>query len=105
MPHSLRDSLEQIPTDESNFVYVSHKLIVEMRQNMLWFWDASKDSHGTTHCHLSSSETKWKEFATSDEDSGQWTRVMTMPHAVATALKRAAVSDFNGNELSGKRRK
>jgi hypothetical protein len=79
-----------MPCDESNFVWTSHKLVVEMKENMMWFWDAAVDAHGTTHSALSMRKENWKLYARDYPDHGQWTRVLTIPHAVAASVKRQA---------------
>lgn len=84
-----------MPHDESNFVWSSHKLIVEMQKNMFWFWNAPVDMHGTTHSRLSLEQENWKVYAAKYPDAGQWTRVMTMPHAVVASVKREGEDQEN----------
>jgi hypothetical protein len=89
----MADFLLQMPCDESNFVWTSHKLVVEMKENMMWFWNAVVEAHGTTHSALSMRKENWKLYARDYPDHGQWTRVMTIPQAVATSVKRQARLD------------
>ena len=77
-----------MPYDESNFVWTSHRLIVEMKKNMFWFWNAPVDMHGTTHSRLSLEQENWKAYAVKYPEAGQWTRVMTIPHTVVASVKR-----------------
>ena len=48
------------------------------------------DMHGTTHSRLSLEKENWKAYAVKFPQVGQWTRVMTMPHAVVASVKRDA---------------
>lgn len=75
-----------MPSNESNFVWTSHKLIVEMKKNMFWYWDTSSDSHETTHSKLTLMKDDWRLHARDSPNTGQWTRVITMPSAVVASV-------------------
>jgi hypothetical protein len=83
----------QIPRNESNFVWGSHRLVLEMQENMYWFWNAPDDYHGTTMNNLALKRPEtYKNYMKSEKykDRAQWTRVSVMPHAVVAAAGRAA---------------
>ena len=79
----------QIKRDESNFVWCSHALVVELAENAFWFWNAPADKHGTTMNHLALHHPKsYKSYITKEPDRGQWTRASVMTHAVMAADRR-----------------
>jgi len=76
---------------ESNFVWGNHQVILELNENSHWFWRANIDAHGTTtNKAVMQHPRKWKtlEFL-NKEDVAQWTRVNTIPKAVADATLRS----------------
>jgi hypothetical protein len=78
---------------EGNFVWGNHKLIVELNEGTHWFWCADVDAHGTTTNNVAMSYPgKWKASAICDDEDGigQWTRVSTIPKAVADATLRSS---------------
>lgn len=84
--------------DESNFVYFSHRLIVELAVGVLWLWRAKEDHHGTTvnamalsHRHIKN----WANLARDNVNAAQWTVASVLPHAVAAA---AAKTQANRNQ-------
>jgi hypothetical protein len=81
---------EQIPRNESNFVYASHSLVLEMAQNMFWFWRAKDDEHGTTMNSLALQHPRsFAKYVHSEGDKGQWTRAEVLPRAVVQAANRS----------------
>jgi hypothetical protein len=79
---------KKIQRDTSNFVYTSHGLLVEMTENTHWFWDASRDHHGTTLGKLTLENTRQhlsSSFMTKFADEAQWTRASTFPTRVVEA--------------------
>lgn len=85
-------SSTQIPRNESNFVWGSHRLLVEMHNNQYWFWNAPEDHHGTTMNSLALKyPKKYKNFMKTDgyKHWAQWTRVSVLPSAVVSAAGRA----------------
>src|SRR5688572_29093808 len=82
----------QIPRDESNFVFVSHGLIVELEHMAWWFWNAPEHHHGTTQNTLGLLyPDTYQKFMTLPEYNqlAQWTRAFVMPRAVTDAVRRA----------------
>ena len=80
---------QQIKRDQSNFVWASHSLVVEMAENVFWFWNAPVDKHGTTMNNLALKHPdSYKSYITKEPDRAQWTRVSVMTHAVMTADRR-----------------
>ena len=92
-------SSAQIARNESNFVWGSHRLLVEMHDNQHWFWNAPEDYHGTTMNSLSLKRpTNYKNYMKNDEykNWAQWTRVNVMPSSVVAAAGRSQdESDYN----------
>ena len=79
---------EKIQRDTSNFVWTSHGLLVEMTENTHWYWDASRDSHGTTVGKLTLDnprESLSDKFITKYADEAQWTKASTFPARVVKA--------------------
>ena len=79
--------LQQVGRRESNFVWGNHKLILQLNKGSHWFWRADIDAHGTTTNKLVMTHPgRWKTAAILEEDEmAQWTRVNTIPKAVADA--------------------
>jgi hypothetical protein len=81
----------QIPRNESNFVWTSHNLVVELDHMTYWFWNAPKDAHGTTQNALSLRHPKsYKKYINKpgQKERAQWTRVFVIPTAVGDAVRR-----------------
>jgi hypothetical protein len=82
--------LQQIKRDQSNFVWTSHGLVVEMAENVFWFWNAPEDSHGTTMNDLALKHPRsYKTYVATEPERAQWTRVSVMTHAVMVADRKA----------------
>lgn len=78
---------------EANFVWGNHKLIVQLNEGTHWFWRANIDAHGTTANNIAMSYPgRWKTSVILDDKGnlGQWTRVSTIPKAVADATLRSS---------------
>lgn len=74
---------------ESNFVYTSHALVIELADQGHWFWNASDDAHGSTLNDLALRHPETCRPATIREDNtAQWTRVLVMPRRVVAANLR-----------------
>jgi hypothetical protein len=60
-------------------------LILELNEGSHWFWRADVDAHGTTTNMIAMAYPgRWKTTAIRDDgDNAQWTRVSTIPKAVA----------------------
>lgn len=85
------DRSPAIARDESNFVWASHGLLVEMAHNTLWFWDSKNDHHGTTLNSLMLAKSSLTPKARRDNASlAQWTRVYTIPERVQKAYRENA---------------
>jgi hypothetical protein len=81
----------QIPRNESNFVWTSHNLIVELDHMAYWFWNAPEDAHGTTQNSMALKHPlRYSGFILDPQykDKAQWTRVFVIPTAVAAATTR-----------------
>jgi hypothetical protein len=78
---------KEVGRRESNFVWGNHKLILQLNKGSHWFWRADIDAHGTTTNKLVMTHPgRWKTAAILEEDEmAQWTRVNTIPKAVADA--------------------
>jgi len=65
----------------------NYRLILELNKGSHWFWRANMDAHGTTSNKLVMQHPgTWKRRGLfKEEDKGQWTRVNTIPKAVADA--------------------
>jgi hypothetical protein len=86
-------TMEQIPRNESNFVYASHSLLLEMAQNMFWFWRAQEDEHGTTMNSLALKHPRsFAKYAHHAGDRGQWTRAEVLPHSVVQSATTSHVT-------------
>ena len=86
----------QVKRNESNFVWASHGLVVELAENAYWFWNAPKDAHGTTMNSIALGHPdKYGAFFKQDkgEEAAQWTRALVMPHVVRNALLRDGKED------------
>ena len=77
---------------EKNFYWASHDLILELKEQAHWFWDGSKDEHGTT---IGSDDFKDEEskpptsaFVRDHLEDAQLTRVSVLPKAVASSFRR-----------------
>lgn len=82
----------QVKRDESNFVYASWKLIVELEDQAHWIWDARSDLHGTTLNRLCASQPgSWKRYAHKHPDKGQWSRANVITKAATAAAKRQVI--------------
>jgi hypothetical protein len=80
---------QQVKRHESNFVWCSHSLVLELAENAIWFWDAPADKHGTTMNSLALHHPKsYKSFITKEPERAQWTRACVMTHAVMAADRR-----------------
>ncbi|KAF8074472.1 hypothetical protein FPV67DRAFT_1445537 [Lyophyllum atratum] len=76
----------QMKRSESNFVWSSHGVVIEMAERLFWFWDAPNDSHGTTTNDLALSHpANYGAYIKSAPDRAQWTRVTVLPSAVLAA--------------------
>ncbi|KAF8053701.1 hypothetical protein FPV67DRAFT_1462010, partial [Lyophyllum atratum] len=70
----------QMKRSESNFVWSSHGVVIEMAERLFWFWDAPNDSHGTTTNDLALSHpANYGAYIKSAPDRAQWTRVHRSP--------------------------
>ena len=76
---------------ESNFIWGNHQVILQLNEGTHWFWRAHIDSHGTTANQVAMKHSgQWKTPEFLDrEDNAQWTRVNTIPKAVADAMLRS----------------
>ncbi|KAM6504362.1 hypothetical protein JOM56_001305 [Amanita muscaria] len=76
---------------ESNFVWGNYCLILELNQGSHWFWRSNADAHCTTTNRIVMKYPgAWKTPAQmEDEENAQWTRVNTIPKAVADATLRS----------------
>jgi hypothetical protein len=82
----------EVKRNESNFVYYDYKLILELAQDMHWFWRAWIDAHGTTTNNLVMCKPeKWKRYIIKDGEAAQWTSVQTIPRTVANAMQNQVV--------------
>ena len=71
---------------ESNFIYASYKLLVELAEGALWVWNAQDDYHGTTANSLKLQKpSSWGKYAEKNPDVAQWTLVSVLPRAVTGA--------------------
>ena len=81
----------KVQRNESNFVWTSHSLIVELNHHSWWFWNAPEDAHGTTMNNLALKHpTSYKTYIGKEnvKERAQWTRTFVIPHAVSTAHQR-----------------
>ena len=70
--------------------------MVELADQAYWFWDAPNDIHGSTMNSLALGHPEsYKSYINSAEgqDRAQWTRALTMPHAVVQAHANLSDSD------------
>ena len=69
----------------------NYRLILELNEGSHWFWRANVDAHGTTTNKIAmQAPGKWKTPALLKKDeNAQWTRVNTIPKAVADAMLRS----------------
>jgi hypothetical protein len=83
--------IQQVKRRESNFVWGNYKLILELNEGTHWFWRANIDAHGTTTNKIPMTYPgRWKSPTLLDEEeNAQWTRVNTIPKAVANAMLRS----------------
>ena len=68
-------------------------MILELNKGTHWFWRADVDAHGTTTNMIAMAYPgRWKTTAINDDegDNSQWTRVSTIPKAVADATLRSS---------------
>ena len=80
---------------ESNFFYSSHKLILELAEGAIWFWDAQRDYHGTSVNSVSLRKgVNWPKLAHDDPDAAQWTLVSVFPRAVVNAARKKAANEI-----------
>lgn len=81
----------QVTRHESNFVYTSHGLVIELADQTYWFWNSPDDAHGSTLNHLAlthpGSYHRYVTLETAD-NRAQWTRVLVMPRSVVAANLR-----------------
>jgi hypothetical protein len=71
----------------NNFFFASHGVILELRNNTMWFWEGF-EPHGTTVSTntLASPAANYTRAAIRNQQmEGQWTRVSVLPKAVAQA--------------------
>jgi len=82
----------EVKRHEKNFYWSSHRLIVELKEQAHWFWDASKDEHGTTIGSDDIKDEKHKPptsaFVRDHLEDAQLTRVSVLPKAVASSFHR-----------------
>ncbi|GLB45607.1 hypothetical protein LshimejAT787_2400650 [Lyophyllum shimeji] len=79
----------QVKRDESNFVFHSHGVVVEMAEGMYWFWNAPKDFHGTTINEVALQRPKtYQKYMSTAPNRAQWTRATVLTSAVVAAAKR-----------------
>jgi hypothetical protein len=66
-------------------------MILELNQGSHWFWRSDTDAHGTTTNKIAMKHPRaWKTpERLQDEDNAQWTRVNTIPKAVADATLKS----------------
>jgi hypothetical protein len=83
-------TVSQLDRLSHNFFWTDFKLIVEMTTNMLWYWRADMEEHGTTvgEYVLSQSSAMSASQLRARLREGQITRVSTIPKAVASAHSR-----------------
>ncbi|KAF8512703.1 hypothetical protein JB92DRAFT_3116906 [Gautieria morchelliformis] len=73
---------------ESNFIWASHKLTVEMEEGAFWFWNASQDYHGTSMNRIALLRpATFKNFVKHAPDDAQWTLVHVVPYSVTMAAR------------------
>jgi hypothetical protein len=87
----------QVKRHESNFVYASHALVVELADQAYWFWNAPDDAHGSTLNDLALRHPRsYRSYVASEKAEGraQWTRVLVMPHTVVAANLRKEADDW-----------
>jgi hypothetical protein len=72
-------------------VWGNYCLVLELNQGSHWFWRSDIDAHGTTTNKVAMRYPgAWKTRAQlKDEENAQWTRVNTIPKAVADAVFRS----------------
>ena len=78
----------KVQRNESNFVWTSHSLIVELNHHSWWFWNAPEDEHGTTMNSLALKHPdSYKSYMTNEDakERAQWTRAFVIPRAVSKA--------------------
>ena len=79
---------------ESNFCYVSHKLLIELAQGTMWVWDATRDHHGTSVNTISlEKKVNWAKRARDDPDAAQWTLVSVFPVALVKAAEKKEANE------------
>jgi hypothetical protein len=76
--------------NSSNFVWISHRVLVEMADNMHWFWMAAKDKHGTTvSCEgMMDPPNVTAKFIQENPGFAQHTVASVLPMAVIKAQRR-----------------
>ena len=85
----------QINKNESNFVYYSHRLLVELAEGAMWIWKAMEDYHGTSVNSLALKYRdlrNWSNCASINVQAAQWTMVLVLSTALMNA---AAKSELN----------
>ena len=78
--------------NESNFIYFSHRIIVELSEGSVWFWKSKEDHHGTSTNAMSMkhrSIKNWARLARDNPNGAQWTLVSVFPQAVVQAAIKA----------------
>jgi hypothetical protein len=81
---------EQLDRNSSNFVWISHGVLLEMAANMRWFWLAKEDEHGSTVSReaMMNPAKVTARFISENPDFAQRTVVSVLPMAVVKAHER-----------------
>ena len=82
------DDKNQVKRHESNFVFASRALVIELTNQAYWFWNAQDDAHGSTFNDLALRHPRsYRRYVTLEkaDNKAQWTRVLVMPHTVVAA--------------------
>jgi hypothetical protein len=81
---------KQLHRNSSNFVWISHAILVEMANNMHWFWLAAKDEHGTTVSReaMMNPQQVTPKFIRENPGFAQHTVASVLPMAVVKAQQR-----------------
>ena len=84
-------SWSQVNSKESNFVYYSHRLLVELAEGAMWIWKAMEDYHGTTVNSVALKNRKtqnWSNLARNNTNTAQWTMVSVLTTALMNAASK-----------------
>jgi hypothetical protein len=71
-------------------VLTKYRLLLEMKSDMMWFWNSNEDDHGTTVSEyaLDNGSINISNNDIITTTMGQWTSVSVIPRAVGLSFAR-----------------